>query len=247
MLGLKVKIDCLNFATFRKPTSTSLLLSYSIPPYTTIRGLLANALGMKRDDYALQDEIKIGINPIKYSDKSKELAKTLKLISRDSKFRCISCNNSWITTTKSKECPRCKSAEIREIPNYKRVFSSTPMFKEILITPRYDIYLGGEGGRIKQLYNALIQPSRPLYIGASDDLVDTEVTEPFEITQNTAHSIIGVIEGIHENCIIEKIPYKFTKQGKDYSLEYKTISIPLNGVINLNREVSSWQFGNENV
>lgn len=247
MYGIKVEVDCLNFAAFRKPTSTSLLLSYSIPPYTTIRGLLSNALGMARDDYSIQEWIKIGINPIKCSDKSKELAKTLKLISREMKFRCLSCNTTWTSTTKSKECPYCKSSEQKEIPNYKRVFSSTPMFKEILVTPRYDIFLGGEEGRIKQLYNALIQPSRPLYIGASDDLVDVEVTGPYEITQQNTRSINGVIEGVHEKCIIEKIPFKFMKRGKDYSLEYKTVSIPQKGGIDLDKDVSSWQFGNENI
>ncbi|RLC75080.1 MAG: CRISPR-associated protein Cas5, partial [Chloroflexi bacterium] len=45
MLGLKFKIDCLYFNTFRKPISTSLILTYFIPPYTTIRGMISNALG----------------------------------------------------------------------------------------------------------------------------------------------------------------------------------------------------------
>ena len=35
MLGFKFRLEGLYFATFRKPASTSLIMSYSIPPYTT--------------------------------------------------------------------------------------------------------------------------------------------------------------------------------------------------------------------
>ncbi len=79
MLGLKFKIDGVYFTTFRKPLSTRLILSYSVPPYTTIRGLVSNALGLKRDDYSVQDWMEIGIKPLIYSNKSNELAKILKL------------------------------------------------------------------------------------------------------------------------------------------------------------------------
>ena len=55
MLGFKFKIESLYFTSFRKSTSTSLLSSYKIPPFTTIRGLISNALGLKRDDMLVQD------------------------------------------------------------------------------------------------------------------------------------------------------------------------------------------------
>ena len=59
MRCLKFGLEGLYFTSFRKPTSTSLIMSYTVPPYTTIRGLIANALGIERDNYLLQDEIKI--------------------------------------------------------------------------------------------------------------------------------------------------------------------------------------------
>ena len=78
MLGFKFTIESLYFTSFRKSTSTSLLSSYKIPPFTTIRGLISNALGLKRDDLYLQDMIKIGIKPYPV-EMSSEMTKVLKL------------------------------------------------------------------------------------------------------------------------------------------------------------------------
>ncbi len=79
MWGLEFKLDALYFASFRRSVSTSLILSYITPPYTTLRGLIANALGMKRDDYSIQDWAKIGISSPENLNKSREIAKILKL------------------------------------------------------------------------------------------------------------------------------------------------------------------------
>ncbi len=78
MWGLKIRVECPYFASFRKPTSTSLILTYIIPPYTTIRGMFSNAMGLPRDDLRIQKWFKIGIKLI-HIDKSRELAKILKL------------------------------------------------------------------------------------------------------------------------------------------------------------------------
>lgn len=222
-------------------------MSYSIPPYTTIRGMIANALGMMRDELSIQDWITIGIKPLDFSNRSRELAKTLKLISRELKFKCNLCQNKWTTTTKPAKCPQCGSSEFLEIPNYKRVFPSAPMFKEFLVCPAYEIYVAGEDDKINPIYNALIHPARPLYIGASDDLVNIEPSKPIEIKKISAREISGVIEGIHEKCFIEKIPYKFSKKGNNFSLKYKTVSIPKDEIITLKEEVGCWQFDSENI
>lgn len=209
MLGFKARVDGLYFATFRKPASTSIILSYSIPPYTTIRGLLANALGMKRDDYSIQDWIKIGIVPRK-STKSEELAKILKLKGTGE--------------------------------THFRVFQSAPMFKEFLVFPSYDFYLAAEDENIDLLYSALMHPARPLYIGASDDLVDVELSKPAKITEIITNNVTGVIEGIHEKCTIENIPYKFIKKGSVFTIEYKMISIPQDSKIVLKENTKCWKF-----
>lgn len=247
MLGFKFRLEGLYFTTFRKSTSTSLIMSYSIPPYTTIRGLIANALGLKRDDYSIQDWIKIGIKPLNFSNRSRELAKILKLISREFKFRCKLCQNEWVSTTTPSKCPQCDSSEFSEISNFKRVFSSAPMFKEFLISPTYDIYIAGENDKINCIHNALLQPDRPLYIGASDDLADIELSSPMEVEEVNSKEISGILEGIYEKCLVEKIPYKFIKKGKDFSLEYKTVSIPQDSSIGLNEDITCFRFNNDKI
>jgi CRISPR-associated protein Cas5h len=210
MLGFKVEVYGLYFATFRKPTSTSIILSYSVPPYTTIRGLLANALGLKRDDYSIQDWIKIGIIPRNFSNKSEEMAKILKLKG---------------------------TGEV-----HRRVFPSSPMFRQFLVSPSYDICLAGEDNNVNRLYNALLHPARPLYIGGSDDLVDIEPHKPAEVKEVVTNRVLGVIEGAHEKCIIENIPYKFIKKDKDYTIEYKMISVPQDRDLLLKASAKCWQF-----
>lgn len=79
MHGLAFNLECPYFSCFRRPTSTSLILTYPVPPYTTIRGLLANALGLHRNDFSLQGKLSIGIKPLHRGQASRELAKILKL------------------------------------------------------------------------------------------------------------------------------------------------------------------------
>jgi len=212
-LGLKFRLEGLYFTTFRRPASTSLITSYSIPPYTTIRGIIANALGLKRDDLSVQDWVKIGINPLSFSDKSQEMAKILKLTG--------------------------------EGVGYQRTFPSSPMFREFLVFPAYDIYLVGDEEKISTIHKALVYPARPLYIGTSDDLADVSVSNPVEVEETSANEVSGVVEGIHEKCFVEKVPYKFTKNGKRFSLDYKTLSIPQTGVVKLNKKTSACQFKDE--
>jgi CRISPR-associated protein Cas5h len=215
MLGLKFRLEGLYFTTFRKPISTSLILSYDLPPYTTIRGLISNALGLRRDDLIVQDWTKIGIKPLNFSNHSREMAKILKLKGTGA--------------------------------TYLRMFPSAPMFREFLVMPAYEIYLVGDEDKINQIYNALVQPARPLYIGVSDDLADIEPAKPTEIRKVSTKKISGIIEGIHEKCLVENIPYKFVKKGRNFSLEYKTVSIPQNGALNLSEEVECWRFNGENI
>ncbi len=215
MFGLKFKLEGLYFTTFRNPTSTSLIMSYPVPPYTTIRGLISNALGLERDDLSVQEWIKIGIKPINISDKSREMAKILKLKGTGEK--------------------------------YEKIFPSSPIFREYLVSPIYEIYIYGNEDKIEKIYYALLQPMRPLYIGSSDDLVDIEVGKITEIKEISAKKIYSVVEGIHESCYIERIPYKFIRNGKNFSLVYKTISIPKRGILNLDKEIKCWRFGEENI
>lgn len=209
MLGFKFKLESIYFTSFRRSVSTSYLSSYPIPPFTTIRGLISNSLGIQRDNYLLQDLIKIGIkiNSLNYGY---ELTKLLKLKKEKRK------NNR---------------------------FPSSPIYKEFLINPSYDIFIAGDNEIISKINNSLRNPKRDLYIGSSDDLVNIivhdciEIYEDFDIPQS-------IIDGIHEDCLIEKIPYKFHKNGRRFELEEKIISIPNKTFSN---KVNLYNFNNEKI
>jgi len=213
MRGLKLYLEGLYFTSFRKPTSTSLILTYAIPPYTTIRGILSNALGLKRDDMTVQDWFMIGIRPENNGDKSREISKILKLKGTGKSFQ--------------------------------KGFPSSPVFKEFLINPGYEVFLAGDEDKIKNIHSAIQNPARPLYFGASDDLIDVGVGEPVEVEKITAEKVSSIVEGIHENCAIEKVPYKFHKVKRDFSVEYKTVSIPKDGVVRLKESVDCVKFDDE--
>ncbi|MFW6046747.1 MAG: CRISPR-associated protein Cas5 [Candidatus Woesearchaeota archaeon] len=213
MWGLKFTLEGLYFTSFRRPTSTSIIMTYPVPPYTTIRGLLSNVLGLNRDDYRIQEWFKIGIKPLDVSNKSREMAKLLKLKGSGKK--------------------------------YQKGFPSSPLFREFLIKPEYEIFLVGDENNINSIYNYLINPVRPLYLGSSDDLVDIEVGEPIQVSMDESTEISSVLGGVYENSIIEKLPYKFHKKGKNFILEYKTISIPKSDKLNLSEPITCLNYNNE--
>lgn len=214
MWGLKLRLECPYFAVFRKPTTTSLILTYIIPPYTTIRGMFSNAMGLPRDDLRIQDWYKIGIKLI-HVERSRELAKVLKLKGTGKK--------------------------------YQKTYPSAPMFREFLVEPKYEIFVVGEKDRVIGLYEALLNPQRSLYLGSSDDVVDLDVSEPFEVFETVMDETNSVVEGIYKGCIVEKIPYRFLKNKKSFDVEFKTVSVPIKNPIkgnfkgfNFGRDENIW-------
>lgn len=245
VFGLKAELDLPYFTSFRKPTSTSSLTTFIVPPFTTIRGLLSNALGLSRDNYSLQEkELKIGIEIKRRGNKNTELSKILKLIGRERAFKCRDCGNIIRRTTKKKECDQC-GGELKEIPNYKRRFSSSPMYREFLTSPVYNIYLIGKQKLVEKLKRALKNPCRPLYLGNSENLVSIRTSEIQEVKKNETKYPDTVIEGIHPNSIIEKMPYKFHKKGRRYQLEAKTVSIPKSGYIETEKPIDIFQLADK--
>ena len=216
MHGLIFDSEGIYFSCFRQPITTSLILSFPFPPFTTIRGFLENALGYKRDSFALQNEnLLIGIRPLSKIQKVTELAKVLKLISRESR------------------------------PCFKRSFPSAPMFRNFLVNPEYRIYLAGEEGLIKRIAEKLENPSRPLYLGQSDDFVDVGNIKVLDVEKTKSKEIHSIVEGIYEDCEIIKVPYRFVNKGKD--VEMKIISVPKEFPLHLKKEVECFKFGGEYV
>jgi len=247
MHGLKITVDLPYFANFRKPTSTSNLTTYSIPPYTTIRGLLSNALGLKRDDYSLQEwDLKIGIKVRREGDRNKELTKILKLVARERAFKCKNCGHIMKQSTKRESCKLC-DGDVEEIPNYKRHFPSAPMYQEFLVQPSFNFYLISEKEKLQDIQRSIKNPRRPLYLGNSENLVTIKTTEITKVSKESGKKTRTVVEGFYQNSIVEKLPYKFHKKGRRYQLEYKTISIPKGEKIKLDEEKQLFTIDGERV
>lgn len=222
--GLVFEIECPYFCCFRHPTTTSVILTYPIPPFTTIRGFIANALGMMRfpdsdEQLSLQNRLKIGITILKVGNKSIENAMILKLKDTDKEF-------------------------VR-----KGKFPSSPMFREFLFNPIYRIYIidtdcSANDDLVEKIYKNLLDPKRPLYIGQSDDMVDIQKIMTTEVKKTKSNKIFSIVEGVHEKCkIITKLPYKFSSDGK--FLYEKTFSIPIspdNLPLVLQNEIDAYLF-----
>jgi len=110
---------------------------------------------------------------------------------------------------------------------YQRDFPSSPMFREFLVGASYEIFLVGEEDRIREVHSAISSPKRPLYFGSSDEMVDVDVFEPVEIEEVEAEEVWSVVEGIHEGCVVERVPYRFVRVGTGFNVEYKTVSVPM--------------------
>jgi CRISPR-associated protein Cas5h len=172
-------------------------LTYPVPSFTALRGLIANCLGRPRraietgknnvnllvDDLDLQSKVKIGIELLRRGSKNRELAKLLKFNGQGSV--------------------------------YQRNFPSSPIFKEFLARPIYRVYLVSGGEILQQVHAKLLDPERPLYLGQSDDLVDLyDVTTPQPVEEEESEMCHTLFEGVGEGCELIKLPYSFDESGE---------------------------------
>jgi CRISPR-associated protein Cas5h len=201
MLGLRFDVEGVYFCCFRQPTTTSVILSYSVPPFTTIRGLLECAIGLPRDSYYLQDKIRIGIQPFGDPEKITELSRILKLVTRQKER------------------------------TYLDKFPSAPMFRTFLVNPLYRIYLTGADAVLMEIEEKLKDPERICYMGQSDDMVDIRNVFLMEIHKEKSTVISGIIEGVLEDCEVVRLPYRFVNNGKDVEMKVisvpKSLSVNL--------------------
>lgn len=208
MEGLVFDLVVPYFACFRKPTSTSVLATYQLPPFTTIRGLLACALGWGRwPDVSnktggrgrtggqpawmdfLQQELYLNIASLCQAGNrpSRELARYLKLLAREGRV------------------------EGRKLGS----FPSSPIYKYFVVRPEYRIYVAGSDPQLlASIWQALNDPARPPYIGQSDDMVLVyprwrgRVFEEQKVDQ-----VWGLVPGIWEDAEALRLPKAFTPNG----------------------------------
>ncbi|MBU7039073.1 MAG: CRISPR-associated protein Cas5 [Theionarchaea archaeon] len=215
MKGLRFDMEGMYFCCFRQPTSTSVMLTYPVPPFTTIRGLLECAMGLSRDSYFLQDKVMIGIEPVGRVERVTEMCKILKLVTRQTERTFV------------------------------ERFPSAPMFKTFLVNPKYRIYLVGENELMEEIARKLKDPERVCYLGQSDDMVDISHIEVTDVHQEKSALVSSVVEGVHEDCEVVKVPYRFVNDGED--VEMRVISVPRKLPAELEEPVECWRFDTDSI
>lgn len=217
MKGIILDVEVLYFSTFRKPNSTSLILTYCIPSFTTIRGILSNALGLQRDDYSLQDEIKIGISVADFGSKNTEMAKILKL--KENKDHLI--------------CDYPSSPMFREYivnPKYKIYLGGDGdiinKIHDAVKNPERPLYIGQSDDLVEIRASSAIQIN--------------------EIETDRVDSVI-VDDTIIPDSIIERVPYKFHKEKEKYNVEYRIVYIPKSIPVELPHKKKAYRFLDKNI
>ena len=224
--GCTLDLEMPYFACFRRPASTSVMLTYPVPPFTTILGLIANALGVPRPAYTpmitwLQETLRLNLRPLKAPGRpNRELAKILKLV-----------------------------GEVRE-ERLPSSFPSSPMHKYFLACVSYRVYLAAsDPDEIEEIAAALRRPARPLYLGQSDDLVIVTVSWQGEALEEESALAWGLVSGVHEaegqRVEVLRLPLAFEGER---ALKYTpVVSLPEHFPLHLKEPVSMWRFGKETV
>lgn len=211
MKGIILDLDMPYFSTFRKPTSTSLILTFPVPPFTTVRGMLANAMGLLRDDYSLQDIFRIGMSVLNKGDRNVEMAKILKLKPGMGKI-------------------------VRDFP-------SSPISREFIVQPAFRYFIAGDMTEVEILYQALKSPQRPLYLGQSDDLVEYSISELMDVEPVISNEFFSAVNEVVADATLEKLPFKFRKNEKDWELESLILSLPNQYPVKTMKEMNGFLFG----
>lgn len=220
MRGLVLSVEVPYFACFRRPTTTSVLLSFPIPPPSTIFGMLLNALGVesKRSTRpyfhwleVLQDRLKINISPSGPIGRPiVELAKMLKLIEREVERKIGS-------------------------------FPSSPIFKEFLVRPSYEVFLASEDEELLgEIAKATLRPARPLYIGQSDDMVVVDIEWSGEVKRGKGRKFYGLVRGAIEGCEMLRLPFGF--KDAQTVLYLPLVSLPQKIPVDLGEEREGFEF-----
>lgn len=232
MKCLRFRLETPYLVNFRKPFSTISILSYPFPPYTTIRGLLANALGLKVDDYSLQEKFEISLKPLSVAERTQDMVLMKKskppANAKNIKELIKKLDESGLSELTDKEKKLYEQLK-------KPQSTSAPFVKEFITPITCSIYVLGGEKDLNALKQALENPARPLYIGASDDFVvicDIKTVDAVETKSDEIDSIVrinGEVQPIDRKRIVGRIPYKFKAinvKKRDYSREDVVVTAP---------------------
>lgn len=214
------------FACFRKPASTSVIITYPVPPFTTVIGMIANALGISRPNYLdavqhLQNILWLNLRPLAAVQRpSREMAKILKLVGKE--------KEQWPPTS----------------------FPSSPMHKYFLLQPSYRFFVASEKSEaINEIVNALRCPKRPLYLGQSDDMVIVKVIWEGKVEQVESRQAWGLVLGSHEGngqrTELLRLPIGFESERKP--IFSPLLTLPTQFPFQLPKPELMWRFDTETV
>ena len=115
----------------------------------------------------------------------------------------------------------------------------------------------GEEKDLNELKQALENPARPLYVGASDDFVvicDIKIVDAKETRSDEIDSIVrinGEVQPVDKKRIVGRIPYKFKAINigrRDYSREDVVVTAPeQNERVKLNNAIECYDVEGEYV
>jgi len=218
--GLTILVEAPYFACFRRPTTTSVVLSFPVPPPSTIFGMFLNALGVEsKHDSAhyfsalkvLQERLKLNISPVGSLGRPVvELAKLLKLIEREAERKPGS-------------------------------FPSSPIFREFLVRPCYEVFVASEeSDLLRRIAEAIRNPARPLYIGQSDDMAVVEVVWEGEARERKGREFYGLLRGTVEGCEVLRLPFGF--EDEQTLLCLPLVSLPRRVPVDVGEERQGFEF-----
>lgn len=240
MRGFAFDLHVAAFACFRKPYATGFLDSYKIPPLTTIFGMLSNALGLPRNNFILQDHIRIGIRNKGNLDSIIELASLFKM-PRDyfkedqvtegeyvSYLRRNFFNGRKDQDLTDEEILARAEKKLKDASATPRATpyraATSPIKRQLILCPYYRIFVASDENRwIEAVFNGVVNPHRPLYLGNTESLAIVEHTgEIEELTEETGHECMSIAKGLHFGGITDKVPKAFhwDSNKKTFELEY---------------------------
>lgn len=224
--GLMVDAEMPYFACFRRPTSTSLIVTYPVPPFTTVVGMIANALGVSRPAYfegitKLQEVLWLNLRPIEPPYRpSRESVKILKLVGEE--------------------------RERRQLTS----FPSSPMHKYFLVRPAFRFFIASEEKEtIEKIADALRHPQRPLYLGQSDDMVVVDVVWQGEVLRVNSDQgwamLVGVYASRDQPVELLRLPLAFKSERE--MIYSPLLSLPAQFPFRLPCCELMWRFNEETV
>lgn len=193
---------------------------------------MANALGLKVDDYSLQEKFEISLKPLSVAERTQDmvLMKKLKPPANAKKIKELikKLDESGLSELTEKEKKLYEQLK-------KPQSTSAPFVKEFITPITCSIYVLGEEKELNELKQALENPARPLYIGASDDFVvicDMKIVDAVETKSDEIDSIVrinGEVQPIDKKKVVGRVPYKFKAinvKKRDYSREDVVVTAP---------------------